>query len=64
MAAMSPRSTTAPTTPDIDTASPWQQRAGTFLLRLLEELGSHPSVWDPWLFLTPHRAVKRTVARR
>jgi hypothetical protein len=64
MAARGPRSTMALTTPSIDTTPRWQQRVGTFLLRLLEELDSHPSVWDPWLLLTPHRAVKRTVARR
>ena len=60
MAATNPRSVTAPTSPDIDATSSWQQRAGTFLLRVLEELGSQPSVWDPWLLLTPYRAVKRT----
>jgi hypothetical protein len=53
MAATHPRSTTAPTTPH-----------GSFLLRLLEELGSHPSVWDPWLLLNPYHAARRTFARR
>lgn len=63
MAATTPRSTTPPT-PHPDDAPPRHRRAGTFLLRLLEELGSHPSVWDPWLLLTPHRTMGRTLARR
>jgi hypothetical protein len=61
MAATRSRSTTPP---HIDATPPWPQRAGTFLLRMLEELGSYPSVWDPWLVLTPHRAVRRTLDRR
>jgi hypothetical protein len=62
MAARGPRPTTALTTPGIDTTPPWQQRACSFLLRLLEQLGSHPTVWDPWLLLTRHRAVTPSVA--
>lgn len=64
MAATDPRSMTALTGPGTDTTTPWQHRVGTFLLRMLEELGSRPSIWDPWLLLTPHRAVRRTVTRR
>jgi hypothetical protein len=65
MASISPPSHTEPAPPvRIDTAPPWHQRAGTFLLRVLEQLGSQPSVWDPWSLLTPHRAVTRTVTRR
>jgi hypothetical protein len=61
MAATHPRFT-AP--PHFDVTPPWPRRAGTFLLRVLEELGSCPSLWDPWLVLTPYRAVRRTVHRR
>jgi hypothetical protein len=48
----------------MDATPPWRQRTGTFLLRMLEQLGSYPSVWDPWLLLTPYRAMRRTVDRR
>jgi hypothetical protein len=61
MTATHPRST-AP--PHIAAAPPWPRRAGTFLLQVLEGLGSYPSLWDPWLVLTPYRAVRRTVHRR
>ncbi len=52
------------TTPGHDTTAPRHKRAGMFLLRVLEQLGSTPSVWDPWLVLTPYRAMRRTVDRR
>jgi hypothetical protein len=61
MAAIRSRSTMPP---HIDATPPWPQRPGTCLLRTLEELGTHPSVWDPWLALTPYRSVRRTVDRR
>jgi hypothetical protein len=60
-----PRSRTELTTPNhIDTGAPSPRRASTFVVRLLEQLGSSPSVWDPWLFMTPHQAVKRTFTHR
>jgi hypothetical protein len=45
-------------------AVPREPRRGAarFLLDVLNELGRRPSIWDPWLLLTPHRAraVRRT----
>jgi hypothetical protein len=36
-------------------ASTSRQRRGVrpFLLDMLDALGRHPSIWDPWLFMTP-----------
>lgn len=35
-------------------AAPRQGRqVGQILLDVLSELGRHPSIWDPWLFMTP-----------
>jgi hypothetical protein len=52
------------TVAETGTTPPWRRRTGRFLLRVLGELGRHPSVWDPWLLLTPHRAWERTSGGR
>jgi hypothetical protein len=62
MAATTPRGRTDLTTDRRDTVAPWSRRAGRFLLRLLEEFGSQPSIWDPWLVLT--LPVRRQAAGR
>ena len=59
MAASRPSSVTSLTTADLDPTAPLTRRAARFLLRVLEELGHHPSVWDPWLLLTLYRATQR-----
>jgi hypothetical protein len=30
-----------------------RRRVRQFLLDMLDALGRHPSIWDPWLFMTP-----------